>query len=162
MIITTSNYSNIRSRLSYLLGESEFYGRIPAPIEFYFGHVFLVGIQKLRFFDKINGFEIHEIYPTRVNNTSLLFFLFFYPFIFFVSCKIYRKMRRNFGARGKKTSMETFLLGIHPKILLDKHLFVIFEKKHGVEQTKRLLAEAITEARKEATGANVSAEAFVT
>ena len=62
LMITTPNYSNIRAKLSYLLSESEPFNSMMPPNELdsiwmskrevtdeiYFGHIFLIGIQKLR------------------------------------------------------------------------------------------------------------------
>lgn len=98
LLITTPNYSNLRARMSYLLSESERFNSIMPPNELdsiwmsqqditdeiYFGHIFLIGIQKLRVLAKLSGFKIKRYHPTRIKSTSFCFFLssiplFFYP-----------------------------------------------------------------------------------
>jgi SAM-dependent methyltransferase len=95
LLITTPNYSNIRSKISYLLSESERFNSTMPPNELdniwmskqeitneiYFGHIFLIGIQKLRVLAKLSGFKIKKFHFTRVKSTSLILFPFFYPFI---------------------------------------------------------------------------------
>jgi SAM-dependent methyltransferase len=146
LIITTPNYSNLRARLSYFLSESERFNSIMPPneidsiwmnnqdisSEIYFGHVFLIGIQKLRVLAKLSGFKIKHIQFTRLKTTSLLIFTFTYPFIFLSNLFTYLKnVNKNKGyekAYQKGIYKEIFLLNINPKILLDGHLFVEFEK----------------------------------
>jgi len=74
LLITTPNYSNLKAKLSYLSGESERFGSMMAPNELdsvwmskqditsevYYGHIFLVGIQKLRVLGQLSGFKIKE------------------------------------------------------------------------------------------------------
>jgi SAM-dependent methyltransferase len=93
LIITTPNHSNLRSKVSYLLGESERFGSYMAPNEIdsiwmdtkhqtneiYFGHIFLIGIQKLRVLAKLAGFRIKHIQFTRIKTTSLLLLIMLYP-----------------------------------------------------------------------------------
>lgn len=95
LLITTPNYSNLQSKLSYLLTESERFNSIMAPNELdsiwmseqsitdeiYFGHIFLIGIQKLRVLAKLSGFRINKCYFTRAKRTSLLLVPLFFPFI---------------------------------------------------------------------------------
>jgi len=85
LLITTPNYSNLRAKLSYLLSESERFNSIMPPNELdsvwmskdeistepYYGHIFLIGILKLRILAKLAGFKIREIHFTRIKPTSL-------------------------------------------------------------------------------------------
>lgn len=105
LLITTPNYSNIQARLSYFLSESErFNSKMPPneldsiwmskqeiTDEIYFGHIFLIGIQKLRVLGKLSGFRIKKYHFTRARTTSLLFFPLRYPFIFISNWISYRK-----------------------------------------------------------------------
>ncbi|MDZ7647271.1 MAG: hypothetical protein U5K54_08855 [Cytophagales bacterium] len=98
LIITTPNHSNLRSKVSYLLAESERFGSYMAPNEIdsiwmdtkhqtneiYFGHIFLIGIQKLRVLAKLAGFRIKHIQFTRIKTTSLFILILFYPFILLI------------------------------------------------------------------------------
>ncbi|MCX7862401.1 MAG: class I SAM-dependent methyltransferase, partial [Bacteroidales bacterium] len=92
LIITTPSYSNIASKVSYLLFESETFQRMP-PNEWddvwmsdneqriYFGHLFLIGLQKLRTLATLSGFELIDSRFMRLSKGSLFLFPFFYPFI---------------------------------------------------------------------------------
>ena len=147
LLITTPNYSNLRAKLSYLLSESERFNSIMPPneldsiwmskqeitTEIYYGHIFLIGIQKLRVLAKLSGFKIKKIHFTRIKTTSLFLFPLFYPFIFISNCITYRKnLRKNKHFKKEiveATYKEIFKISINPKILLDGHLMVEFEKE---------------------------------
>lgn len=158
LIITTPNYSNIRSRLSYFLNETERFGSMMPPNEIdsvwmaapeisnelYCGHIFLIGIQKLRTLAKFAGFSIKRIVRTEVRPTSALLFPFAYPFIYLNAWLTYRKNLRKksdvpFEIR-KKVYSEQFKLAINRGILIDGNLFVEFQKdidSHEVINTLR-------------------------
>ena len=145
LIITTPNYSNF-------LSESERFNSIMPPneidsvwmsnnsitSEIYFGHVFLIGVQKLRVLAKLAGFKIKHIQFTRVKTTSLFLLPFAYPFIFISSFITYFKnVNKNKGYDKdfqKQVYKEVFKLNINPKILVDGHLFVEFEKEKNAEE----------------------------
>ncbi len=147
LIITTPNYSNLRAKLSYLLSESERFNTLMPPNEIdsiwmsdqditpeiYYGHLFLTGIQKLRAQAKLSGFQIKKIHPTRIKSTSVILFPFFYPFIVISNAITYQKnIRKGNGSDGllrKKTYREIFRLSVNPRILVDSHLMVEFEKE---------------------------------
>jgi len=110
LLITTPNYSNIRARLSYFLSESERFNSTMPPNELdsiwmskqeitneiYFGHIFLIGIQKLRVLAKLSGFKIKKYHFTRIKSTSLILLPFFYPFILLSNWIAYQKnLRKN-------------------------------------------------------------------
>lgn len=146
LLLTTPNYSNLRAKMSYLLNESEQYKLMPPnPIEsiwfsnrdtqdkrFYFGHMFLIGIQRLKLLGTLSGFNIKEIHHTRVNRTSFFLLLLLYPFILFSTWRAYRRaLRKNIDVSSevkKRIFSENLALQIDPKILVDGHLFVEFEK----------------------------------
>ncbi len=155
LIITTPNYSNLRARLSYFLSESERFNSIMPPneidsiwmsnekisSEIYFGHVFLIGMQKLRVLAKLSGFKIRHIQFTRLKTTSLFILLFTYPFILLSNWITYLKnVRKNKGfdkQYQKEVYKEIFRLSINPKLLVDGHLFVEFTK---VKESEEVLA----------------------
>ncbi len=157
LLITTPNYSNIQSRLSYLLSESERFNSIMPPNELdsiwmssqeitneiYFGHIFLIGIQKLRVLAKLSGFRIKKFHFTRIKSTSLVLLPLFYPFIFLSNWISYRKnIRKNkdYDTKTKKeVYSEIFKLGINPKVLVGGDLMVEFEKEHDFENTPQKL-----------------------
>lgn len=163
LLITTPNYSNIRARLSYFLMESERFNSLMPPNEFdsvwlsnqeisqdlYFGHIFLIGIQKLRTLAKIAGFSIVKIHFSHVKHTSLILFPFVYPFIFLSNWITYKKNIKKTAARNNpamlKTYKEIFQIGINPKILLDGTLMVEFEKKFESSQVAKHLQGVYSE-----------------
>ena len=152
LIITTPNYSNLRAKMSYLLSESERFNSIIAPNELdsiwmsdkkltneiYYGHIFLIGVLKLRCFAKLSGFKIKHIQFTRLKPTSVLLMFLFYPFILISNWITYRKrLRKNkdFDEQTKReVYKEIFDLSINPKILTDGHLFIEFEKEKEVDE----------------------------
>lgn len=137
LLITTPNYSNLRARMSYLLTESEHYGKIMPPNEYdsvwhsrdsndiYWGHINLIGITKLRLFGLVNSFKIVKVHGTKVNYSALMLFLIFYPFILLSSFSTYRRFKRK--NKGKNLD-DLFKLMISPAVLLCGHLMVEFEK----------------------------------
>jgi SAM-dependent methyltransferase len=154
LIVTTPNYSNLRARLSYFLNESEYFKYMPPnevesvwmahaeTEQLYFGHVFNIGIQKLRTLGRFAGFEIARVHPTRISATALLLWVFSYPVILLANLLAYRRALRAgpAGARtGKRGPFEEQLrLGISPGILCAGHLIVEFTKvmeHHEVKQT---------------------------
>tara|TARA_Y100000589_G_scaffold191203_1_gene181089 strand:+ start:1016 stop:1864 length:849 start_codon:yes stop_codon:yes gene_type:complete len=157
LIITTPNYSNLRAKMSYLLSESERFNSIIAPNELdsiwmskqditneiYYGHIFLVGILKLRCFGKLSGFKIKHIQPTKIKTTSLILLIFLYPFILISNWITYRKsIRKNndFESKIKKeVYLEIFKLSINPRILVDGHLFIEFEKEKELNEIAKYL-----------------------
>lgn len=146
LVITTPNHSNLRSKLSYMIGESERFTSQMPPNEadsiwmsdqsmsggLYFGHVYLIGIQRLRLFARLAGFTIKDIRFTRLKSTSAILFPFWYPFILlfnsFVFYKNIRKLKGNTRDFRYRVYKESFKLSINPKILVDGHLFVEFVK----------------------------------
>jgi len=108
LFITTPNYSNIQSRLSHFLFETEYFLKMmPAneadsvwmanpslSKEIYLGHIFLIGIQRLRLLAKLAGFKIKRIIFTYPKTTSLVLLPFVYPFIWLASWWTYRKSIR--------------------------------------------------------------------
>ncbi len=165
LLITTPNYSNLQSRFSYLLQESERFNKIMPPNEIdsiwmsnqsvsreiYFGHVFLIGIQKLRVLAKLAGFRIKKIVFVRARTTSVILLLFFYPFIYLSSWLTYYKniRNKNKGTAAEKQQArvvykEVLELSINPRILIDGHLFVEFEKEAEVHEVAERLTSRHT------------------
>ena len=146
LIITTPSYSNLHAKLSYALFETEYFHKLMPPNEIdsvwfgdktnrkiYYGHIFLLGVQKMRVIARVSGFKISRIIFMRLNKTALFLFPFYYPFIFFSSYYTYFKaMRKNktidHDAK-KKVYKEQLQINLSPKILLDRHTFIVFEKE---------------------------------
>lgn len=157
LVITTPNYSNLRSKLSYLIFESERFNKKMPPNELdsiwmakqditndiYFGHIFLIGIQKLRLLAKLAGFRIKKIHFTRVKSSSLFLFTFLFPFILVSNWITYKKnLRRNkdYDFEMKKLVYgEVFNIAINPKILVGGNLMVEFTKEKNCNEAGKTL-----------------------
>jgi SAM-dependent methyltransferase len=153
LIVTTPNYSNLRSKFSYLISESEYFLKFLSPNEIdsiwltqkgderiYFGHIFLIGIQHLRCLAALSGFKIKNIYRVRTNKTSLLLLPIFYPFIYFFNWITYTKaIKKSNNLEAKKIYKEIFKLNTSVSILTDSHLFVELEKVHETKDVAKHL-----------------------
>jgi SAM-dependent methyltransferase len=146
LIITTPSISNLGAKLSYALFESEYYHKLMPPNEIdsvwfgdkinkkiYYGHIFLIGVQKMRVLGRVSGFKINEIKFMRLNKAALFLFPFQYPFIFLSSWYTYlRALKKNrhidYEAK-KKIYREQLKINLSAKVLLDRHSFIIFEKE---------------------------------
>ena len=145
LLLTTPSYSNLASKLSYLLFESENSKKMPPneiddiwmsdkklSNEIYHGHIFLIGLQKLRMLAKLAGFNIREIKYLRISKGSLFLFPIFYPFIFissflryFINLNKHKDIPKSHKIHVYKEQLK---INIDPKNLLNKHTFIIFEK----------------------------------
>ncbi|MFC2101501.1 class I SAM-dependent methyltransferase [Bacteroidota bacterium] len=157
LLMTTPNYSNLRSKISYLLSESERYNRHMPPNEIdsiwmadpeisneiYFGHIFLIGIQKLRVLGRVSGFTIRKIHLADYKLSSLIYFPFIYPFIVFSNLIAYRKnLRKHKGPQqeqAKEIYKEIVKISLNPKILLGGILIVEFEKVESADKVTQSL-----------------------
>jgi ubiquinone/menaquinone biosynthesis C-methylase UbiE len=146
LIITTPSISNLAAKLSYSLFESEYYHKLMPPNEIdsvwfgdkenkkiYYGHIFLIGMQKMRVLARVSGFKINRINFMRLNKAALFLFPFQYPLIFLSSWYTYIKaLRKNKSVdqeAAKKVYKEQLKINLSPKVLLDRHSFVVFEKE---------------------------------
>ena len=150
LLITTPSYSSLSAKLSYLLFESETIKKMPPneiddiwmsdksiTNEIYHGHIFLIGLQKLRIIGKLAGFKINEIKYVRLSKGSLFLFPFFYPFILIHSYfTYYRNLRKDKDLKienRKDVYKEQLFINIRPGNLLNKHTFIVFEKEKDVK-----------------------------
>ncbi|MDO9256482.1 MAG: class I SAM-dependent methyltransferase [Bacteroidales bacterium] len=150
LLITTPSYSNLSAKLSYLLFESETFKQMPPneiddiwmsdkaiTEELYHGHIFLLGVQKLRILAKLAGFRIKEIRYIRISKSSLFLFPFFYPFIFISSyVRYFRNLRKHkeISMQSKKdVYKEQLKINIAPRTLLNHHTFIVFEKENDLK-----------------------------
>jgi len=151
LILTTPSYSHLSAKFSYLLFESEASKLMPPneiddiwmsdksiTNEIYYGHIFLIGLQKLRILGKLSGFKINKIKYVRLSKGSLFLFPFFYPLILLRSFSAYyRNIRKdkNLSISGKKdVYKEQLLININPKNLLSKHTLIIFKKEKNMSE----------------------------
>ena len=148
LLLTTPSYSNLSAKISYLLFESETHKQMPpnelddiwmadnsVTREMYHGHIFMIGLQKLRILAVLSGFRIAEVRYMRLSKGSLLLFPFFYPLIWVSSwLRYYRNLKKHPEIQKqskKKVYREQLRLNLNPKNLLNKHTFIIFEKENN-------------------------------
>lgn len=143
LIITTPNISNLRGKLSNFLVESEYYRRMPGnevlnvfpvpggrevPI---FGHVFLIGAQRLRTLARVAGLRLVKTHPVKISRLSMMMGVL-YPLLFLINDFLYfdvlRKTSPDDMARAKETFREIVKLNLNPHVLCGKSLIFGFEK----------------------------------
>jgi ubiquinone/menaquinone biosynthesis C-methylase UbiE len=151
LLLTTPSHSNLASKFSYLLFESETNKQMPPneiddiwmsdktiSAEIYHGHIFLIGLQKLRILAKLAGFRIKEIKYIRISKGSLILFPFFYPLIFVSSYLRYfinlNKHKEIPSAFKMDIYKEQLKINISPWNLLNHNIFMIFEKEKEVQE----------------------------
>jgi len=151
LLITTPSYSNISSRVSYLLFESETFKQMPPNEiddiwmsdkslhqEVYHGHIFLIGLQKLRILAALAGFRMKEVRYLRLSKGSAILFPILYPFILLSSILRYSKNLKKHKnlPRGyvKMVYSEQLRLNIQPAHLLNHHTFIVFEKEKELNE----------------------------
>jgi len=147
LLLTTPNISNFVGKLSNLINEGELLRYLPPSeidgiwfsdnsYKIYLGHFFLIGIQRLRNLAILSGFEIKEINRTEISRSSVILSLFLYPIVIFFSTMQLLRTYKRFRKRNNTLSVmwQQYLLGISPKILFSKHLFIVFAKKRTTNQ----------------------------
>lgn len=153
LLLTCPNGSSLKSRFSHFIGECEKSSKIMPPNLFdsiwfnsgdskkiYFGHLFVPTISKLRVLAEVNGFELEKVFFSHLKFSNLVLFVLFYPFIFFSQWLNYLKNSKK-RPLVKEEYKKAFYLSIHPKILLDGSLVVLFRKIKEPDQSVRDLNE---------------------
>jgi SAM-dependent methyltransferase len=145
LIVTTPNFSSLRSRFSFFFVENNSLKHFPSneidgvvaidADNIGFHHVFLIGIQKLRVLARVSHFKIKKIHPTKFSGTSLFLFVLLYPAHIILNIVThYRTLqrRKKTHPHGHKeyirVSGEILRINLNPVVLLGNHLFVEFEK----------------------------------
>lgn len=141
LLLTTPNISSLRARVSHLFTESELWKRMP-PNELdalwftndqrmYFGHLFLIGIQRLRVLAIAAGFELRNILPVRASASSLLLG-WLYPLVVAVNWLAYvRNLRKRPELpmdEKRRTYRAIRRLNCNRTILFGRHIFAEFTK----------------------------------
>ena len=157
LLITTPNYSNLQSKLGYFLFETEYYLKtMPAnevdsiwmadearSEEIYLGHIFLLGIQRLRLLAKLSGFRIKRIIFTTATKTALVLLPLAYPLLWLTNWWTFRNyIRRDHSIPGsprEEIYRELMRLNTNVRILVDKYLFVEFEKEAELKAVRNNL-----------------------
>jgi SAM-dependent methyltransferase len=160
LIITTPNYSSMRSRLGYYLGESENHHLMPPnelesiwmaegdEDEIYYGHIFLIGIQKLRIMAHLSGFRIKQLIEVRGNVTSLVLTILAYPFIWINRQLALKRAKRKIKGFDNpfrdKVLSELHNYSLDFRVLCGSHLFIEFEKVASPAEVNRELRGKMT------------------
>lgn len=152
LTITTPNYSNLRSKVSFLLDESEYAGKLMPPnvydsiwftksdnSKIYLGHIFLMNFQKLRILSELAGFKIKKVFNYRINKTSLILFPLLYPFILLMNTWSLIKINLMKNGDRKEEYKKIVRYNFSPGILLSKHLFIEFEKDVNASEMQQNL-----------------------
>ncbi|MBY0432548.1 MAG: class I SAM-dependent methyltransferase [Cyclobacteriaceae bacterium] len=137
LLLTTPNPSSLRSRLSYLLTESEHYS-IPAINEYnayvqwpgndnrYFNRAFTSGVLRLRTLAALQGLRLVETHPSSQTSTSR-WLLWLYPLIYFFSWRNLRKQIKADPAHAADYK-DIFKLNTSLRTLLSRHFIAEFRK----------------------------------
>lgn len=157
LLLTTPNFSNLRSRFSYFLMESES-PRVLPPNEvdsvwfsksdtsrMYYGHIFSIGIQRLRVLAKLAGFEIVKVHPARVNWSSFLLYLLFAPWIWLKLKSIQKRSVRKGGFSETPLAYQELIhLGNSMNVLCSGHLILELQKTSEPEQVAQKIKGTIS------------------
>lgn len=143
LLLTTPNVSSLRARASWFLLESDLYGRLPSSEldgvwfagsggEPYFGHLFLIGIQRLRILARVAGLRIVALHPVKRSATSICLSVL-YPVVAAATAFAYRRTIRRRAAVPREAKApvlrEICRLNLAPAVLFGKHLFLELEKE---------------------------------
>ena len=150
LLLTTPNYSNVRSKISHLFLESDFWKRMPPtvldsvwfsggrPDDVYFGHLFLIGVQKLQTFLDLYGFVVEKRIKTDLSSTSILVGFPLYPatvFLNFFALISYKKHLLQYDSRiVSDVFWERLKLNLSYKTLFCKHIFWVIRKEYSLEK----------------------------
>ena len=141
LLLTTPNDSNLRAKVSRVLVESDLYNRQP-PNELdavwflkdgerYFGHLFLVGVQKIRVLARMQGLQIKRLFPVKVSHSALLLGIL-YPLVLAFNLFAYWRASVNAGVENaeeqRRVRSEILRLNLDPRVLFGKHLFIELER----------------------------------
>jgi len=150
LLITTPNYSNLRSRMANFFLESDYWKRMP-PTEIdsiwfaenessklYFGHLFLLGVQRFKSLLTFAGFSPSLEIKTDTSNTSFLLGLLLYPLLVVVtllSNMIYRGENGHIELSQRRDILwERVKLNLSPKTLFNKHIFWVLHKEFSRDE----------------------------
>lgn len=148
LLLTTPNNSHLRARLAHFFLETDLLRRMP-PSEIdsiwfseqtsdklYFGHLFLLGVQKLQSLATFTGFKVEERIKTDIGASSLVLSILLYPlylFVTFLSYLLYRDKNLHVEkAQRRRILWERALLNLSLKTLVCKQIFWVMRKENSV------------------------------
>ncbi|MDH5255095.1 MAG: methyltransferase domain-containing protein [Gammaproteobacteria bacterium] len=146
LVITCPSISHARARLAHLLVENDSWRRMPPSVvdtvwvtnadvdRIYFGHLFLIGVQRLTTLLGIAGFRVTERRRTDIGASSVVLGVLFYPLVALASLLAYRtyarKQRKSIPPEvGKPVWWEHLVLNLSPTTLFCKHVFWVAQKE---------------------------------
>ncbi|HVS17205.1 MAG TPA: class I SAM-dependent methyltransferase [Planctomycetota bacterium] len=167
LAITTPSQSHLRARLAWWSFESEGVGRMP-PSEvdsiwfdgadddrLYFGHLFLLGAQKLLTLTRLAGFELVERRTSPTSPTACLLLPFAWPALALITLRAWLHDRNRFERVPADARRAIFAqharLNLSPRTLLGKHLFWVLRKERDTEAQRGYL-KTLTRAEQHAPG----------
>jgi SAM-dependent methyltransferase len=150
LLLTTPSISHARARLSQLLVESDSWRRMPPSVvdsvwvsdastnRVYFGHLFLIGVQRLHTLCGIAGLQVTKRLRTDVGPSSVALGLLLYPLMLVASLLSYRtyahKRRDSIPIEiGGPVWREHVRLNLSPVTLFCKHVFWIARKQRAAD-----------------------------
>ncbi len=154
LLISSPSISHVRARLANLLIENESWRRMPPSLvdavwvtdadvdRIYFGHLFLLSVQRLHTLCGIAGFRVVERRRTDVGMSSVVLGILLYPLLALASVLAYRtysrKQRKAIPpAVGKPVWWEHLKINLSPTTLFCKHIFWIAEKECSTAERRR-------------------------
>jgi SAM-dependent methyltransferase len=155
LLVSTPSLSHLRAKLSHLLVESDYWKRQAfseldsiwfanhADDRMYFGHIFLLNIQKLRTLTMLAGFDIERFYKSELGTGSVLLFPFFYPLILLVNGIAYLQA----VAKGKlkndpvklRVARDILRLNCRPRTWISKDFVVELRKNRTAVENRAYL-----------------------
>lgn len=155
LAVTTPSLSHLRARLAQFTFESDMSKNMP-PSEvdsiwfdardderLYFGHLFLLGAQKLLTLTRLAGFRLVERRRTEISPTALLLLPLCGPLVAATTLFAWLRSRRRIGRvpadERRAILAEHARLNLAMGTLLGKHLFWVLEKQRALADNRAWL-----------------------
>lgn len=161
LVLTCPSISHVRARLSNLFIENDSWRRMPPSLvdsvwvtdadvdRIYFGHLFLISVQRLNTVCGIAGFKVADRRRTDIGTSSVVLGLLLYPVLVLASLMAVwtyaRKQRLSIpGEIGKPVWWEHVRLNLSPTTLFCKHIFWIARKECSTAERRRQIRASRT------------------
>ena len=168
LVLTCPSISHARARLANLLVENDSWRRMPPSAvdsvwvadadvnRIYFGHLFLIGVQRLTTLCGIAGFRVRDRRRTDIGGSSVVLGVLLYPLIALASLLAYRTYARKQRNRippevGKPVWWEHLKLNLSPTTLFCKHIFWLAEKECSTAERRRQIRASRMDRQRAAT-----------
>ncbi|MEE2889964.1 MAG: hypothetical protein VX404_05910, partial [Planctomycetota bacterium] len=111
--------------------------------KFYFGHLFLRGVQHYESLMTISGFQASERVRTDIGNASTLLAILMYPFLALfslMSWTFYRRKNEQIDQKKRDQILwKRVLLNLSFKTLVCKHIFWVMRKESEISEVAQQL-----------------------